>query len=435
VENLRGFVLALLYYCKSKEDCDLSIINDRPLKNLLEKISVHSQFKEIFEVEIAEQLICSYLNLVMSQGKISFNNEDADEFLNNLYSQLKQNISEHWIVIPLKGAYLTETIRFKDFIFISGDIEEKTDVLRRLGKTSKSKAIHRVNHTLTCKSRHFFEHPLLAIRVRHQYGYVFNIARRFSFYANCILHAIYWGKVHPNYELPLLHNPYGTDDANHLLIYGKEDWCIKHLPARFNTNCKLNLDFFNEKTYLKLFSDIFNILMHNSLGKVSIKFLHGFKFLKKSIDLESKEDIYQGLSISLLLLTTASESILLKREDAKRDRLSVLYSRLVNLDNLTNIEIANILNKIYGWRSEFVHGGTEIYRDYNDDFSDGLTTNTYVNYKKILSHLLSKTVYFISLVERRSQNPTVLSKDEIWHKYLNNHFDRGQWIIRNNNRP
>lgn len=430
MEDLRRFAMALLYYCKRKGDCDLSLTDDRPLINLLEKVSEHSQFKEIFEVEIAEHIVCSYLDTVMSQGKNSFDTDDADEFLNNLYLQLKQNICEHWIIFPLKGAYLTETIRFKDFVFISGDIEEKTDVLRRLGKTSKSKAITRVNHTSTSKSEHFFEHPLLAIRVRHQYGYVSNIARRFSFYANSILHALYWGKIHPNYELPLLHNQYGIEDANHLLIYANEDWRIKHLPACFNTNCKLNLDFLKEKTYIRLFSAIFNVLMHSRSGNLSIKFLHGLKFLKKSIDLESKEDIFQGLSISLLLLTTASESILLKREDAKRDRLSVLYSRLVNLDNLTNIEIANLLNKIYGWRSEFVHGGTEIYRDYNDDFSDGITTNTYITYKKILSHLLTNTVYFISLVERRSQHSTILSKEEIWHKYLNNHWERGKWIIR-----
>ena len=431
MRELRRFALALLYYCKDKGSCNLSFTGDRPLQNLLVKISEHSQFKDIFEVEIAEHLICSYLVMVMSQGKSSFNNADADALINDLYLKLKQNISEQWIIFPLKGAYLTKTIRFKDFVFISGNIEEKTEVLRKLGKTSKSKVIERINHTSSSKSRHFFEHPLLAIRVKHQYGYVFNMARKFSFYANCILHAIYLGKVHPDYEIPLLHSSYGIDDANHLLIYANKDSRIQHLHAGFNTTCRLNLEFMvEEKGYIKLFSNIFNKLMHDSPGAVSFKFLQGFKFLKQAIDLESKKDIYQGISISLLLLTTASESILLKREDAKRNTLAVLYSRLVKFDSLTDIEIANVLNKVYGWRSEFVHGGTEIYTDYNSDFSVGRTTQTYVLYKKILSNLLSKTVYFISLVERRSQNSTELSDLNIWHKYLNNHWKRGKWIIQ-----
>ncbi|WKA53430.1 hypothetical protein [Planococcus shixiaomingii] len=433
MRDLEGFVIALLYHTKRKGHCDLSYIEDKPLKNLLEKLAVHPHFNDVFEVEIAENLICSCLYTVMSQGKISFNNSDAIQFLNDLYESLKVNVNEYWIIFPLKGASLTQTIRYKDFVFITGDSDEKINVLTRLGKTTRNKAVERATHTRISRSEHFFLHPLLAIRINHQNNYVRNVAKRFSFYSNSILQAIYWGKVHPKYEPSLIHNGFGIDNANHLLIYGKKDSQISHMPADFDTTCKLDLDFLNEPTYIKLFSAIFDELMYKGGSGERIivnKFLNGFKFLKNAIDLERKRQLYQGLSIPLLLLTTASESILLKREDQKRSRLSVLYSRLVKMDNLLNTEIAEILHKIYGWRSEFVHGGTEIHKDFNEDFSDGVTTNTYINYKKFLANLLSKTVYFISLVERRSQGQTMYSKEEIWYKYLNNQWKKGKSILK-----
>ncbi|MBC2683843.1 hypothetical protein HAU06_06635 [Bacillus toyonensis] len=265
----------------------------------------------------------------------------------------------------------------------------------------------------------------MAIRLKHQYGYLTNVARKISFYTNCFLHAIYWGKVYPKYELPLIHNTYEGETTKHLLIYGKEDWCIRHLPAHFIMDCKLNLDFLAEKRNMELFNNIYNELINRHVDKISLKFLNGFKILKRAIELENKENLYQGLSIPLLLLTTASEFILLKREDAKRSRLSVLYSRLVKLDDLTQIDIAKVLNVVYGWRSEFVHGGTEIYKDYKDDFSDGMATQTYIYYKRLLSNLLCKSSYFISMINRRNQENTELSKEECWYIYLGNHWLRG----------
>lgn len=58
----------------------------------------------------------------------------------------------------------------------------------------------------------------------------------------------------------------------------------------------------------------------------------GFKLYKEAIDIERSKNIFQGISISLLLMTIASENILLKRDDAKRNKLAVLYSRLVKLE-------------------------------------------------------------------------------------------------------
>lgn len=428
MQDLRRYAIAVLYYCKRENKSSLSFIYDRPVKNLLEKVNEHPDFQGIFEVEIAEELICSYLSSVLSEEKDRYNNEDADHFLQNLLLGLKKNISEHWVIFPLRGAYLTKTVRYKDFVFIAGNIDEKTDVLRKLGKTSVAKAKERVNYTFRYKSADFFKHPLLAIRLRHQHGYVTNVARKISFYTNCFLHAIYWGKVYPKYELPLFHNTYERGNTKHLLIYGKEDWCIRHLPTRFIMDCELNLDFLTEKRNMELFNKIYNQLINQRVDKISLRFLNGFKFLKKAVELENKEDIYQGLSIPLLLLTTASECILLKREDAKRNRLSVLYSRLVKLENLTPIDTAKILNVVYGWRSEFVHGGTEIYKDYEDDLSEGMTTQTYINYKRLLSNLLCKLPHFMSMINRRNQETPELLKEECWYKYLENHWRRGRGI-------
>ncbi|MFB1098289.1 hypothetical protein [Terribacillus sp. JSM ZJ617] len=429
MEKLRKFALSLLYHAKRIDITEISAYSNNSLKNLLEVAFEHPLYKDIFEFELAESLVCSHLEDIIPQSENRFSTNDADDLINNLYDGLKRNIAENWIVFPLRNAYLTETIRFKDFVFIGGNKEEKTDVLRRLGRTSMAKAKSRVEHT-TRKSKHFFEHPLLAIRVRHQYNYVYNMARKFSFYANSILQALYWGRVYPKYEYPIFYSPFDVGNAYHILVYGKEDWRINHMAANFDTTCKINLDFLHEKSYRTLYTKIFHELFYNSHEKrITYKFTVGFKLFKEAIDLERNRNIYQGISISLLLMTIASENILLKQEDAKRNKLAVLYSRLVRLDDVSDIEIARLLKSVYSLRSEYVHAGTEIHKDFNPDLSDGVTTQKYELFRRVISHLLCDTVYYTRLVNRRS-GIRGISEEEIWSEYLDNHWRRGKTILR-----
>ncbi|MEK4566086.1 hypothetical protein MKX54_15570 [Alkalihalobacillus sp. FSL R5-0424] len=429
MKRIRKFALNLLYHAKRIDISEISSYNNNSLNNFLQEVAKHSLFKNLFEFEIAEQIVCFYLESVIPKSENRFSTNDADELIDYLYNDLKQNISNNWIILPLKGAYLTKTIRFKDFVFIGGNKEEKIDVLRRLGRTSFKKAKSRVEHT-TRKSLHFFDHPLLAIRVRHQYNYVYNIARQFCFYANSILQAIYWGRVHPNYEYPIFYSPFDVENANHLLVYGKEDWRVNHLATHFDTTCEINLNYLCNKSYQDLFTKIFYELFYNIYEEgISYKFMIGFKLYKEAIDIERSKNIFQGISISLLLMTIASENILLKRDDAKRNKLAVLYSRLVKLEGVSNIDIAELLKSVYSYRSEYVHAGTEIYNDFNMNLTDGITTTKYELFRRVISYLLSDTVKFTSLVSRRSK--LIGTPEEVvWSDYLENHWKRGKFVLR-----
>ncbi|HDR4868746.1 TPA: hypothetical protein QCR55_005231 [Bacillus cereus] len=428
MESLRRFAKAALYYCNRNNKWDVDMHSDKPLKTLLEKIYEHPRFSAIFEVEIAESIINSYLEDIHIQQQTNYGDQDADQFLEYIYENLYINIKERWIIFPLKGAFLSKTVKYKDFIFISGDRNEKLNTLKKIFKVSLNETKTRMQH-IERKSSSFLQHPLVAIRVKHQYSYVFYRARHIGLYTNSILHAIYWGNVYPKYKLPLFSNIHQNEHINILLTCGTTEYEFNNAPLNFNANCFINLDWLLEKKYIKLLDLIYQEMVMKTHNPVSQKFLNGINFFKRAIEVENSNDITQGLGTPLLLLTIASENILLKHKDSKRDRLRVLFPCLVNWDVMDKNEFSSLISQIYTWRSEFVHAGIELYKDYNEDFSSGPNTKQYINFKVAVSKLLCRSPYFIRLVNNRFVKQDSIRHIDLWNTYLDNHWNRGKSLL------
>ncbi|NQX62156.1 HEPN domain-containing protein [Paenibacillus qinlingensis] len=427
--TLRPFAIAFLYYCKRKNLTDpdeINFVDDKPLANLMEKLSIHPSFSQSFEPELTEHLLGSYVLHPTIKNKANYGVIDADTLLSTLQTNLQANITDQWVLFPLNNAHLTSTIRFKDFVFIAGNFEEKADVLRLLGKTSSRKAVERMRYTIQSRSSGFFNHPLLAVRVRGQHRSVEQFARRISFYANCILQAIYWAKIYPNYKMPIDFQMDYENESNHMMIYAKEDWQISRMPFRYNADCNINLNWLSDKKNLLLFESLYNTLIRNGITEaLSLRFHKGLKFFKKAIESEERDDIFEGIGLPLLHLTIAAETILLETQDHKRAGLSFLIPRLVKLPNVTQADCSLLVDNVYTWRSEYVHGGSDFYHDFNDDFSPGITTNRFIIFKRLVAGLICNSPYYVKMMQKRSSTDL---RDilRFWFGYLENHWQQGK---------
>lgn len=429
MRTLRPFATSFLYYSKRKNVTDpdqMNMVDDKPLQNLLEKLAVHSNFNNIFEPELAEHLLCSYVLDPNVSNKANYNIADADNLLLTLQPNLLANITEQWVLFPLNDAHLTSTIRFKDFVFIAGSFEEKAKVLRLIGKTSLKKAKERMRYTIQSRSSGFFNHPLLAVRVRGQHRDVEQNARRITFYANCILQAIYWGRIYPNFQMPIAFQYDYEHESKHMMLYGKDDWQIRRIPFRFNAECNINLDWLSDRRQLLQFVKIYNVLIDNGISEaLTLRFYKGLKFFKKAIESEEREDVFEGIGLSLLHLTIAAETILLENLDHKRAGLSFLIPRLVKLPGITPEESALLVDSIYTWRSEFVHGGADVFHDFNEDFSPGITTQRFLTFKRLLAGLICNSPYYLKMMKNRSATD-LRNILQFWFSYLDNHWHQGK---------
>lgn len=213
-----------------------------------------------------------------------------------------------------------------------------------------------------------------------------------------------------------------------MMIFGKEDWQIRYIPFHFSPDCNINLDWLDNKLFLRTFDKLYDCFIRKNIGdKLTIRFRNGLKFFKKAIESEERNDLFEGLGLPILHLTIAAETILLEKNDPKRVRLSILIPQLVKLSDATPQQCSELVNEIYKLRSEYVHGGSEVYPDFDPNFKSGPKTNNHILFKRMMAGLLCNAPYFIRMLHKRSA--TDMSKIlDLWFKYLDNHWSKGKSI-------
>lgn len=228
--------LRLLHFCKRTNTWDPDF-TESVILNLLEELSKHADFSNVFEDEIAYAVILSELSHVEEQHPEEISDLVANKFVDQLKLNLNANVDDHWIVIPLRNAELNTNINFGDFHFITGTREEKILRLGSLCQIRDTEAQDRAKHTETSRSPGFFEHPLLAIKVRHQTGYVSRIAHNFSYGSIVSLDTLYWANVYPNYPQSLSsHILHRTTE--HLAVWSHDHWRCSHEALNFRNFCR-----------------------------------------------------------------------------------------------------------------------------------------------------------------------------------------------------
>ncbi|MCL6663505.1 HEPN domain-containing protein [Paenibacillus amylolyticus] len=424
--NLTSIAKAFLHYCKRKDSNEMSYIGDVPLKNLIDSLSTHPNFAGRITLDLTENYLCGYAQEPAIKEKERFDNDDAAVFLESLSQYLEKNRIDNWILIPLRHAHLSSSVRYKNFIFLSGSLEEKADTLRKIGKNSRMQTQHIMNNIIR-KSPGFFEHPILAIRIKDHNESVHQDVHNQAFYCITFLQAIYWGQIYPAYRYPQFARRFSDKKTDHMMLFGENNWQHSTIPFRIDATCNLNLDWLLEKKHIKLFDSLYQSFLSNTRSnKLRAKFRTGFRFFKKAIESEERGDYFERLGLPVMNLVIASETVLLPVRAPKRFQLSFLMPGLTKLTDLNESDSALITSEMYTLRSEYVHGGTEVYHDFDDGFGPGELTTKYTQYKRMVARVLLKYPYYEKLVVKRSATREVYLNE--WHAYLRRKIDGSRSI-------
>ncbi|MGD7009490.1 hypothetical protein [Metabacillus sp. 84] len=417
-KSLNDFAKALMYFClklKRENHFPVPLINYNATDNFWEKIQWDERFQGIYSFELVELFICNYMLVFPKQ---TVNKTDVENFLDDLESYLKNNLEEYWLIAPLTGALLSKEIIVSDnLIFLDGNKEEAQEYLKKLiGERF-------YNYITEKRFNTDYKDVLIAYKIKCQAEYIGTYYNFFAFYLNALVHLYYYANVYPYYEyktnivkyrmnstfsLPLR----SSENMERIILSSQRNPMLR--VARHQTDCELDLSFFEHKENLTNFIEMMKYLLKEipTHDKLINKFLNSVKIFKSALSVEDK-DIFTGISITIVLLSTASEALLLKHSDIKRESLKAIFSSIYEGDDFSSNQVKEIVEKIYTLRSEFVHGGTFTYMDFNSDFSDGNNTRLLNDFKRVFC----KSVYQI-IEEILKLNPTERTID-FYEEYIN----------------
>jgi hypothetical protein len=419
-KNLNDFAKALMYFClklKRENNFPLPLINYNATDNFWEIIQWDERFQGIYSFELVEHFICNYM---LEFPKQKVNKNDVDNFLDALERYLKKNLEEYWLIAPLTGALLSKEIIGSDkLIFLDGNKEEAQEYLRKLiGEEFYSYISEKRFNT-------DYKDVLIGYKIKCQAEYIGTYYNTFSFYLNSLVHLYYYANIYPNYEyktnivnyrmnstfsLPLRN----SEDIKRILLFSQRNPILR--LARHQTDCELDLSFFEYEENLTNFIEMMKYLLKEipTHDKLINKLLNSVKIFKSALSAEEK-DIFTGISITIVLLTTASEALFLKHNDIKRESLKAIFSSIYEGADFSKNQVKDIVDKIYTLRSEFVHGGTFTFKDFNSDFSDGNNTKLLSDFKRVFC----KSMYQI-IEQILKLNPTERTID-FYEEYINSH--------------
>lgn len=413
----------LLYSCKKTDNWNPDYFTSQPLANLLDLLSNHPKFKNIWDLELTQELLVDLFNNSFFKDKQNFTKYEAEQVLENIYRSLVSNLTEHWIVVPLRKASLSNTVKFQDFVFIAGSRDEKIETLRRLTQMPKKNAYLLAEHTEYTRSPGFFEHPLLAIKIAHQTNYVAQIADLYALWTLCALQVIYWGYIYPEGQIKF---DLYRRKCNHLAIWAKEPSCQVHQPLRFRTSCKFNLDWISKRSHQRRFTNLFCSIItasYRNKDELTYRFFEALRYFGKAIDTEENAEAFEGMGITLVYLMTIAEGILLDKDFEKRNKLTVLLPRLAKLPDLTLSECALAVDQAYRWRSEFVHANNDKFPDWDDNLSEEAATKNTTLVKRMIARLLSDAPKHIQKMDEEAERLAKANRERpklssLWFKSL-----------------
>lgn len=388
-KSLKQLTGSLMYFClrkKKENDFPIPLINCNVTDNFWEKLQWDKDFQGIYSFELIEHFIGEYM---LAFEKESIEDTDVEIFLDKLKEHLQLNLEEYWLISPLKGALLSKNIMLSDnLIFLDGNTDEGQVYLKNLIGDY-------YNYVTEKRFNADYKDVLICYKIKCQADYINDYYNVISYFLNAILHLYYYANVYPNYNykenvmeymfkqtcrLPMR----DVQDTKRIILFSQRNPNLR--LARYETNCKLDLSFFENAAHLTNFEEMTKYLLEEipTQDKLVNKLLKVVRIFRSAVSSE-ENNILPGLSMAIVLFMTASEALYLKRDDAKRDSLKAIFASIYNGTDFSSIQIKEIIDSMYSQRSEFVHGGTITYRDYNDNFSSGPNTNLLSNFKKVFS--------------------------------------------------
>ena len=318
---------------------------------------------------------------------------DISSFYSSLVSSVKtsfeKNKGEHFVIIPLHGSRLNKQITFgnKMFYLIPAEENEQTlfNHLSNVMTIDYEKCINMFEHTKNSRSRDFFKHNLLLIRIEDQTSNVKLNAITIAVRTIYLMHTLYWTLNTTEDALFTLtkHSFDGLKENHHVLIMSDDKWRCGHGDTPNGVpKCQIDLQFLEEEENQTIFSHLFTEFFLNPGDELTHRFVNSLVLLNRGFQFEFKNDN----DLATLLYTTSAEALLTEEKNEKRLRFAAILSKLICIEGKPRSEIAKILESVYYKRNDFVHAGKSPFYEYREDEEDDLTFTRIAISKLILKY-------------------------------------------------
>lgn len=441
MEKLAKKILFLLSYNNNRENWSCGL-EDKETWKVITAIAQHNEFSEIIDIEDTEGWLIDIFKWLNFKDKNMFELDDALTVLELLKKNSEINMGDYWVVFPLVNATLDDTICLNESIYIiGGDKEHKLNQLVQVTNLPIQELVSRFEHTIRSRSPIFLSHPIIAIKVRHQYSSVNRIASDCAFYAISLLNVMYKAYIYPSYENTEIDfvfrqliekgNISDYDKLNeHIAIHGEKNWT--HIPINFSYNCNFNLEWLKNEEHMGRFVNLYSWSQEtNDVNELKERFLRAIKFFMKSINFGKESNSLDSESDSVLYINIAAEVMLLKKNEDKHTRKKKLSFLLEHLVTIEGIAQNSVINKVCKSRNEFVHDGLDyiddyFYRNEIDPFEKEAKGKTDLEvFIKIIAILISKGDFYIQYAIENKKHSNFTAK-ESWFNLLADYFDNDQ---------
>lgn len=328
---------------------------------------------------------CADRFLYADFGKNKIEKNRGENLIQNIIETLELNKKVHYLLIPINGARLSVDIHFASFHFINGDEGEKEEKIQNITGLDRFRIHDFIEHTQKSRSKDFMMYPILVLQIDNVHS---NIYRSASITAQRIFQIIKlmvykYETKQDIYELAT--NWY--EDNYHVAIIGDEDWQFGHGNWWNLIQCKYSLDFLSEFNNQNEFVDLANtFVFENYRDELHYKFSNALELFEKSLE---QYENYKDITLSMMLLFSAAESLLTEGDNEKKLRLSVIWPRLVTITDKDQKDLCLLIRDSYEKRNNFVHAGNLMYDSEKEEI-------------RVLHQMLAKLISIYLLLKLRT---------------------------------
>ncbi len=393
------------WHFSKQHDRELDL-DDKVYENLLSILCDNFKNNPLFSFDVISS--CADRFLVEDSMKDKLEKNRGENLISYIEEILKLNKQTYYLLIPINGARLSFDIHFNSFYFIAGTQEEKENKIHQITKVGKNKIRSFIEHTQKSRSKDFMESPMLIYRIDNLYE---NVYKNASLTSQKIFQII---KLMV-YKLETEEDFYEQasswcEDNYHVGIIGKEDWQQGHGNWWNLIRCRYSLDFLTNHNNQKDFINLVNTFVTEQRSdELYYKFSNALELFEKSLE---QYENFRDSTLSIMLIFSATESLITEGYNEKSLRLSVIWPRLVNITNKTQKELSVLIRDTYLKRNDFVHSGY-------------LLTNSEKSHLRVLHQMLAKLIYmYLSHNKWDDMNCENEEKSITkWKKYINKIFE------------
>lgn len=348
---------ALKEYCNERNVTSLDF-DDKPFENLLQVLYPIIHKHEFYNDDLYFYAVENYFltrinNILITESVI----EELIEYVEAIFVTNKE---KHYIVFPLQGSGLKQDINFSKFHILTQKSEE--EIIRQLygicGKNiNESKLKEFINHTKRSRSKDFLNSNIMVIEIENQTD---NIKRSSYQMAQLAIDTIKLLCFANDIESSIFRlAELGQHENKHVAIISKDLWRCGHgFSCDAHLMCKIDIDFMKNEKIQHLFCALYEKLTHKNGDELDNLFANAFSlFARGVIHKEENSDI----EVSVLLYFAALESLFAEGFNEKRLRIASIVPRFINYEKESISNLANVLDKLYLDRNNFLHAGRTMY--------------------------------------------------------------------------